>query len=233
MGDSRIPHIKVSPTSPDYSSTSIINGYLIDGMEEGIAYVEGTDNSTEYIDWQMDISNASYAGADQDRNNLTTGSEVVHGSSTGGTYAGKMNINSLISYADCWASAPRVYFYREKVIFGYPTENSFTLNKLYYIDRNGKRPTGRLNIKSLDVNFEEASSFDLNIDVKGRESYKKHFNPQVLEYNTDIINTSQGTHKFGINSNAENLNLTIENNTPFRSRFVGIGYEGQYINRSK
>ena len=128
---------------------------------------------------------------------------------------------------------PEITYYPRVLSFGYPTESSYTMSPYFLRRKKEAIGTGRLNIKALDVSFQEAVNFFLEIKMTGRDTYIKEYSSQVGLTVSDTPNVTKGTHKFGLNSNADNLTLTIKNNSPYRSRFVAIGYEGSFINRSK
>ena len=171
------------------------------------------------------------AGAKVDSEGSIVGSKVTD--SSGNNLHGTMKINDVQSYLSCWAVPPNISYYDRIMKFGYPTENLYTLSR-YYLKRNGEPvSTGRLNLKALEVSFAEAVNFELEITPEERNAYTKQFASGVGQTTSDTINVVKGTHKFGLNALAEYLTLTLKNNSPFRSRFTSLGYEGSFINRSK
>ena len=157
----------------------------------------------------------------------------MFGSISGNNYNAKMVINDVMKYSTCWIVPPTFAYFGRGLEFGYPTESSYTLAP-FFLKRNGEHlDTGRLNIKALNVSFQEAVNFALEVKVKDRDTYTKQFTQGVGQTISDIINVQKGVHKFGLNSETNNLTLTIKNDTPYRSRFVAVGYEGSFVNRSK
>ena len=152
---------------------------------------------------------------------------------SGNNYNAKMVINDVMKYSTCWIVPPTFAYFGRGLEFGYPTESSYTLAP-FFLKRNGEHlDTGRLNIKALNVSFQEAVNFALEVKVKDRDTYTKQFTQGVGQTISDIINVQKGVHKFGLNSETNNLTLTIKNDPPYRSRFVAVGYEGSFVNRSK
>lgn len=192
-----------------------------------------TTSSTvnDRLHYEFDDSTEQEVGATVDSQGSTAGSKVTD--SSGNNLHGTMKINDIQSYLSCWADAPSISFYDRIMKFGYPTENLYTLSS-YFLKRNGEPvATGRLNLKSLEVSFAEAVNFELEITPEERDSYIKQFTSGVGQISSDTINIVKGTHKFGLNALAKYLTLTLKNNSPFRSRFTALGYEGSFINRSK
>jgi len=169
--------------------------------------------------------------ASVDSSGIKLGAKITDSGS--GNYDGQVKINSITNYKDTWVLPPEITYYPRVLSFGYPTESSYTMSPYFLRRKKEAIGTGRLNIKALDVSFQEAVNFFLEIEMTGRDTYIKEYSSEVGLTVSDTPNVTKGTHKFGLNSNADNLTLTIKNNSPYRSRFVAIGYEGSFINRSK
>ena len=204
-------------------------------MQFGSGFTRTTNSATDTTlvkyDFTSNLDEDSTAGADAD--GVKTGSKITNSGTLGANWDGKSEINSVIKYSDCWILPPEITYHERKLSFGYPTESSYTMSP-YFLKRKKEAITaGRLNIKSLDISFQEAVNFFLEVQLTGRDTYTKEYSSKVGLTTTDTPNITKGTHKFGLNSDAENITLTIKNNSPYRSRFIALGYEGTFINRSK
>lgn len=203
----------------------------------GGATFAGSSTDTSSLHLEMNDSDEEYtfsiAGdpkyAPVDSAITKLGSKVVATTGTNGI----MRLNPILKYVDCWATTPRVSYYPRKISFGYPTQSSYSLSPIFVTKSNRDTvSTGRFNLKALEVSFQEAVNFELQIEPKDRDAYIKEYSSKVGQTQTDSVNVTKGVHKFGINSSAKGLKLTIKNNSPYRSRFTGIAYEGTFINRS-
>lgn len=200
----------------------------------GTFYPSWTPNSatnTNVAKYTFENNLEEDTSANVDASGTKIGAKVTDSGS--GNYDGVIKINSITNFKDTWVLPPEITYYPRVLSFGYPTESSYTMSPYFLKRKKEAIGTGRLNIKALDVSFQEAVNFFLEIAMTGRDTYIKEYSSQVGLTVSDTPNVTKGTHKFGLNSNSDNLTLTIKNNSPYRSRFVAIGYEGSFINRSK
>ena len=214
-------------------NNALNNGYLVIKDDDVNKPIWTTTSPTfdDKLHYEFDDNTEQTAGSQADSEGSIVGSKVTDSSSS--NLHGLMKINNVQSYLSCWAVPPSISYYDRIMKFGYPTENLYSLSR-YYLKRNGEPvSTGRLNLKSLEVSFAEAVNFELEITPEERDTYTKQFASGVGQTTSDTINVVKGTHKFGLNALAEYLTLTLKNNSPFRSRFTSLGYEGSFINRSK
>ena len=215
-------------TLADFYSSSTYN---ILGDVSSYAWTANTETNNDIINYNFVDNTEEEPTASVDILNTRVGSRIKD--DTSNNYHGTLFINQLTKYTDVWVLPPNITYYGRVLFFGYPVESSYTLSPYFLQVQNKNYPTGRLNLKSLDVSFQDAVNFSLEVKTKGRETYEKQFTGKVGLVSSDIPQKESGIHKFGVNSNTENLTLTLKNNSPYRSQFVGIAYEGTYINRSK
>ena len=194
-------------------------------------WTPNTATNTNVAKYTFENNLEEDTSANVDASGTKVGAKITDSGS--GNYDGVSKINTITNYVDTWVLPPEITYYPRVLSFGYPTESSYTMSPYFLRRKKEAIGTGRLNIKALDVSFQEAVNFFLEIKMTGRDTYIKEYSSQVGLTVSDTPNVTKGTHKFGLNSNADNLTLTIKNNSPYRSRFVAIGYEGSFINRSK
>tara|TARA_Y100000004_G_scaffold119749_2_gene134557 strand:+ start:1243 stop:5757 length:4515 start_codon:yes stop_codon:yes gene_type:complete len=220
----------------DGSGTSVVDFYSsstynILGSISSYAWVANSETNNDIFNYNFVDNLEEEPTASVDIVNTREGSRAKDDSSN--NYHGTVVINQLSKYTDVWVTPPNITYYGRVLFFGYPVESSYTLSPYFLQVQNKNYPTGRLNLKSIDISFQDAVNFSLEVKTKGRETYEKQFTGKVGLVSSDVPQKESGIHKFGVNSNTENLTLTLKNNSPYRSQFVGIAYEGTYINRSK
>jgi hypothetical protein len=118
---------------------------------------------------------------------------------------------------------------------GYSIPARYDMTTWYFKDQDGTGVTsGHLNIRSLDVSFEQTAAFDLEINPVGRDTYvKAYHSTSVGEDQVGILNPENNVKKFGVNGNTKTTKLALINNSVFRSRFIALGFEGAYRNRGQ
>ena len=95
---------------------------------------------------------------------------------------------------------------------------------------------GRLQLRKLAFNYDDAGYFKVNVTPAGRETYSYVFSGKVLGQSSGTIGSysiSEGRFVVPIISQNIGTNITLENDSPLPSSFLSADWEGFYTKRSK
>ncbi|CAB4139159.1 hypothetical protein UFOVP348_43 [uncultured Caudovirales phage] len=95
---------------------------------------------------------------------------------------------------------------------------------------------GRLQLRKLAFNYDDAGYFKVRVTPAGRETYSYVFSGKVLGQSSGTIGSysiSEGRFVVPIISQNIGTNITLENDSPLPSSFLSADWEGFYTKRSK
>lgn len=95
---------------------------------------------------------------------------------------------------------------------------------------------GRLQLRKLAFNYDDAGYFKVKVTPAGRETYNYVFSGKVLGQSSGTIGSysiSEGRFIVPIISQNIGTNITLENDSPLPSSFLSADWEGFYTKRSK
>lgn len=95
---------------------------------------------------------------------------------------------------------------------------------------------GRLQLRKLAFNYDDAGYFKVKVTPAGRETYSYVFSGKVLGQSSGTIGSysiSEGRFIVPIISQNIGTNITLENDSPLPSSFLSADWEGFYTKRSK
>ena len=95
---------------------------------------------------------------------------------------------------------------------------------------------GRLQLRKLAFNYDDAGYFKVKVTPAGRETYNYVFSGKVIGQLSGTIgsfNISEGRFVVPIISQNIGTNITLENDSPLPSSFLSADWEGFYTKRSK
>ena len=95
---------------------------------------------------------------------------------------------------------------------------------------------GRLQLRKLAVNYDDAGYFKVKVTPAGRETYNYVYSGRVLGQSSGTIGSfsiSEGRFIVPIISQNIGTNITLENDSPLPSSFLSADWEGFYTKRSK
>ena len=95
---------------------------------------------------------------------------------------------------------------------------------------------GRLQLRKLAFNYDDAGYFKVKVTPAGRETYSYVFSGKVLGQSSGTIGSysiSEGRFVVPIISQNIGTNITLENDSPLPSSFLSADWEGFYTKRSK
>lgn len=95
---------------------------------------------------------------------------------------------------------------------------------------------GRLQLRKLAFNYDDAGYFKVNVTPAGRQTYSYVFSGKVLGQSSGTIGSysiSEGRFIVPIISQNIGTNITLENDSPLPSSFLSADWEGFYTKRSK
>lgn len=94
---------------------------------------------------------------------------------------------------------------------------------------------GRLQLRKLAFNYDDAGYFKVKVTPAGRETYSYVFSGKVLGQSSGTIGSysiSEGRFVVPIISQNIGTNITLENDSPLPSSFLSADWEGFYTKRS-
>lgn len=95
---------------------------------------------------------------------------------------------------------------------------------------------GRLQLRKMAVNYDDAGYFKVKVTPAGRETYDYVFSGKVLGQSSATLGSygiSEGRFIVPIISQNIGTNITLENDSPLPSSFLSADWEGFYVKRSR
>jgi hypothetical protein len=95
---------------------------------------------------------------------------------------------------------------------------------------------GRLQLRKVAFNYDDAGYFKVKVTPAGRETYNYVYSGKVLGQSSGTIGSysiSEGRFIVPIISQNIGTNITLENDSPLPSSFLSADWEGFYVKRSK
>jgi hypothetical protein len=127
--------------------------------------------------------------------------------------------------------------YKNRKFIGYPYVQKATLTQLYIREQGNQTvQTGRLQLRRLTLNFDETTSFDVEVKQEAREARTVKYEGRVLGSITQRIGqipVDNGTLKVPLFGRSKGMEITIINDTPFDCRIQSGEWEGLYHNRAR
>lgn len=127
------------------------------------------------------------------------------------------------------------YTFGRKYVFSYQlstvTVRSSTANGGQKADTEG-----RLQLRKIAFNYDDAGYFKVKVTPAGRETYTYIFSGKVLGQSSGTIGSysiSDGRFIVPIISQNVGTNITLENDSPLPSSFLSADWEGFYVKRSQ
>ena len=130
--------------------------------------------------------------------------------------------------------------------FGKNYESEYEFSEFFNATQNGVAiTTGRTQIRTVTVYYEDANFFGTEVDPYGKNSpgqedvhpsYLWAFSGKTLGDGGLYLNTPQfveGAYRFSIAGNSRDVSIKLVNNFPYQARFQSAEWEALYFNRSR
>jgi len=117
----------------------------------------------------------------------------------------------------------------------YPMKYVFSQQKVKQTNTNSPRKDGRLQLRSFAMSFSDTGAFEASVTPEGRDTSTYKYTGRTLgtaSNKVGAVSLSSGIFRFPILSNAETVNIQIENNTHLPSAFQSVEWEGLYNSRA-
>jgi hypothetical protein len=124
------------------------------------------------------------------------------------------------------------------LIVGIPYDMTYKFSPQYVRERDGSQSiqSGRLQLRTMRVNFENTGFFKIEVTPKGRATNSYEYTGVVLNQLGSTIgdvNLTDGTFRFPIQSKNDRVDIEIKSDSYLPCSFQSAEWEGFYNIRSK
>jgi hypothetical protein len=120
---------------------------------------------------------------------------------------------------------------------GKPYTQRYRFSEIHMRDRDGAALlTGRLQLRTMTVNFSTTGGFRLEVTPAQRETFSYPYTAKILGSASATLGTNPvvtGKQRFPIVANAQGVRIDLVNDTPSPSFFQGAEWEAMYIQRAR